>query len=416
MNRETSKRTLSLDEVHERVRAQAQGHWDISVPRHELLMQDGHLLLPHNGSNGHPDSLSPTTWATAQLCQRLNIPTSYFRRCPAELQDAQANHWLRRGRETNGNGANGDNASGETNDNSESHLSGSSNGHGKGHGSEKWLLRADHAMLRGVLSEHYSPLDNTQLMDSLRPLLNGHYRAEWFGLSDETLHLRVIDPSLTRDVLPDDALTAGFHLSNSEVGRRAVTVDACIYRLVCSNGLVAMVRGKSLLRQRHIHVSQPRFEVALEEAVGEAVRTASGFVEQMKRATQQPVRDVEKALERLGIRMGLSQSVLDEARRSMLSERPDQQSSLYGLINGLTRAAQTLPDENRYDLEVLAGRLAETGLRSLDGDGPRRRSRPRSRDGEPNAEETWSAVDAAEEMFEAEVASASTSAGREVER
>ncbi len=411
MNRETSKRTLSLDEVHERVRAQAQGHWDISVPRHELLMQDGQLLLPHNGNNGHPDTLRPTTWATAQLCQRLSIPTSYFRRCPAELQDAQANHWLRRGAETGGDGAN----SGAHSD-SEGHGHGSCNGHGKGHGPEKWLLRADHSMLRGVLSEHYSPLDNTQLMDSLRPLLNGHYRAEWFGLSDEALHLRVIDPSLTRDVLPDDALSAGFHLSNSEVGRRAVTVDACIYRLVCSNGLVAMVRGKSLLRQRHIHVSQPRFEVALEEAVGEAVRTASGFVEQMKRATQQPVRDVEKALERLGIRMGLSQSVLDAARRSMLSERPDQQTSLYGLINGLTRAAQSLPDENRYDLEVLAGRLAETGLRSLDGDGPRRRSRPRSRNGEPDAEEAWSAVDAAEEMFEAEVAGASTSAGREVER
>ena len=409
MNRETGRKTLSLDEVHERVREDAQGHWDTTVPRHELLMQDGHLLLPHNGSNGHPGSLRPTTWATAQLCQRLNVPTSYFRRCPNELQDAQANYWLRRGRETNGNSANG-----EAHSDSEGHPNGSSNGHGKGHGPEKWLLRADDSMLRGVLSEHYSPLDNTQLMESVRPLFNGHYRVEWFGLSDEALHLRVIDPSLTRDVLPNDALSAGVHLSNSEVGRRAVTVDACIYRLVCSNGLVAMVRGKSLLRQRHIHVSQPRFQVALEEAVAEGLRTASGFVEQMKRATQQPVRDVEKALERLGIRMGLSQSVLDAARRSMLSERSDQQATLYSLVNGLTWAAQSLPDENRYDLEVLAGRLAETGLRSLDGDGLGRRSRPRTRNGAQDTEDNWSAVDAAEEMFEAEIASTST--GREVER
>jgi hypothetical protein len=85
--------------------------------------------------------------------------------------------------------------------------------------------------------------------------------------------------------------------------------------------------------------------VALEEAVAQGVQTATNFVEQMKRATQEPVRDVEKALERLGIRMGLSQGVLDEVRRSMLSERPDQQSTLYGLVNGLTRAAQSLPDE-----------------------------------------------------------------------
>ena len=30
----------------------------------------------------------------AQLCQRLHVPTAYFRRCPAFLQDAQVNHWL----------------------------------------------------------------------------------------------------------------------------------------------------------------------------------------------------------------------------------------------------------------------------------------------------------------------------------
>ena len=411
MNRETSKRTLSLDEVHERVRADAQGHWDTTVPRHELLMQDGHLLLPHNGSNGHPDSLRPTPWATAQLCQRLNVPTSYFRRCPAELQDAQANHWLRRGRETNGESANGE-AHGDSQGHTNGDRNGSSNGHGKGSSPERWLLRADDSMLRGVLSEHYSPLDNTQLMDSLRPLFNGHYRVEWFGLSDEALHLRVIDPSLTRDVLPDDALSAGVHLSNSEVGRRAVTVDACIYRLVCSNGLVALVRGKSLLRQRHIHVSQPRFQVALEEAVAQGVQTATSFVEQMKRATQEPVRDVEKALERLGIRMGLSQGVLDAARRSMLSERPDQQSTLYGLVNGLTRAAQSLPAEDRYDLEVLAGRLAETGLKSLDADGPPR-SRRSTRRGEADADadDDWPAANAGE-VFEA--VGASASGGREV--
>ena len=54
----------------------------------------------------------------------------------------------------------------------------------------------------------------------------------------EALHLRVVHHTRYREVLPDDTLTVGIHISNGEVGRRSVRVDAVVYRLVCTNGLI----------------------------------------------------------------------------------------------------------------------------------------------------------------------------------
>ncbi len=47
---------------------------------------------------------------------------------------------------------------------------------------------------------------------------------------------------------------------------------------------------------------------------------------------------------------------------SLLGEPSGQQESLYGLVNAVTSAAQRLSLDERYDLEVLAGHLLESGL------------------------------------------------------
>jgi hypothetical protein len=172
---------LSLDEAHQRVIQDDKGKWDTLVYRDALDMREGSLAFPAHGSM---QQLPPSSWATGQLCARLGIPAAYFRKCPSHLQDTQANYWLREGIQKEG---------------------------------EQWLLRARDHELRAVLSERYSPLDNHTLLDELHTLLPSHYRVDWFGLSDESLHLRVVDPARYREVLPDDALTVGIHLANSEV-------------------------------------------------------------------------------------------------------------------------------------------------------------------------------------------------------
>ena len=362
-------RGQSLDRARELVRADDMGKWDTIVPRRDLQMQDGNLSF-----GGREQSLSPSTWATGQLCARLGIPAPYFRKCPHDLQDEQANYWLK---------------------------------HGLQKPDETWLMRAKDESLRAVLSQRYSPLDNATLLDELRMLLPDSYRVDWFGLQDESLHLRVVDPTRTRELLPDDALTVGIHLVNSEVGLRSVTVDAMVFRLVCTNGLICLVKGKSLLRQRHLHVSHHRFVGALGEAIDKALKESEGFLNQLATATQTPVPDISDVMEKIAQQWNLSDETQESAKLALRRENASQQESLYGLVNAYTSAAQRLPDSGRYDLEVLAGNLAQHGVAAF---APHRSSSsprlPKQREVRNNVcDEPFDVVETAREMFDAQVMS-----------
>ena len=360
-----AKSLRRLDDVRELVRADSLGLWDSFASREELAFKDGHLAFLN--PQGDEMRLAPTSWATGQLCARLGIPASYFRKCPGVLQDVQANYWLRQSQPQ------GDDAG------------------------ARWMLRAKGDRLRAVLSDRYSPLDNAELLDLLLPMLEPHHLVDWLSLEEEGLHLRVVDPKRTRDVLPGDGLSVGIHIANSEVGFRSLRVDALVYRLVCTNGLIRLVQGKSLLRQRHVHIARPRFVACLEEAVSLAWAEAEGFLEQIEATTRMRVSDVPGTLERLGEKWHLSQNVQDDLLLSLRREPSRVQETVYGLVNAVTSVAQRMAPETRYDLEVLAGHLAEHGVAAYAS-----RKKRASLD---EIEEPFDAVEAAREMFEAQVVS-----------
>lgn len=344
---------LSFDDVRDRVRMDDAGKWDHTLGRSELSMRDGLLTFALDNYGEHVESLHPTPWALRQLCERLGVPAGYFARCPAVLQDMQANHWLRHAapssvlrRRVQGLHDVKANSSSRRPDN--------------------WLLRARHGELRGVLSERYARLDNDALMLCLRQLLtnnaNARFQVGWFGLTDESLHLRLVDTTIGRDVLRDDRLMAGIHIANSEVGKRAVTVDALIFRLICQNGLIRLVNGRSLLRRRHVSLDPNSFARTLEDAVSEAMKAAFDFMERLVLASRQPIGDVETAIKRLGRYWSLTDATQQQVQATLLREPSGQHEMLYGLVNAFTYVAQSLPDDDRYHLEVLAGQLAERGI------------------------------------------------------
>jgi len=355
------------------VRKDALDKWDALTPRAQIRLHGGRLWFPKAAQSDFAASLRPTPWATAQFCQRLGIPAGYFRRCPARLQDLQFNHWIRQpsqGQEEAPDAGEDDPLAPERTDEEAppeetppevvrfDGLTGDLDGLLP---SDPWLLRMKGDVLRGVLSSRYARLDHDLLLDCLAPLVPQGFAVDWFALDDHGLHLRLVDPRTPRSVLAGDDLLCGVHVANSEVGRRAVTVDALVYRLVCQNGLIRRVKGRSLLHQRHVHLSAPRFREALEGAVLGALEEAGRFVEQIRAAARTPVPDVPAVLALLGRQEALSRSFLEAVERSLKSEPVCQQETVWGLANGLTQAGQGLAPDGRYAVEALAGRLIEHG-------------------------------------------------------
>ena len=328
-----------LSELQQCIRQDDKAKWDITVPKDRLALAYGRLVLPEEHLENHPEMLTLSPWATSQACQRLGIPAPYFARCSAPLQDAQFNHWAWR-----------------TDEEPDEERDGKTGTH------RPWLLRCQGENVRAILSDRYAPLDNAELLGILIPLLEGYFEVRGIALTPESLHLRLVDPRLCREVLPNDRLMVGIHVANSEVGKRAVTVDALVWRLVCLNGLVRLVRGKSLLRQRHVSWDRPRFADALNRAVCEAVTAGACLIDRLQAATREHVPDMEGVIRAIAQQAMLTQAVQDRVKQALLSTPPPQQERVYGLVQALTYTAQSLAPDDRYDLEVMAGRLLDEGL------------------------------------------------------
>ncbi len=328
---------MNLTQVFERVTAEDELKWDLLLGKDEMRFENGRLTSRWLERPLSPEGLSPTPWATSQMCNRLGIPTAYFKRCPTWLRDAQANHFLHK----------------EPEKGQSARVSGRSSSPP----GERWLLRAKGDVLRGVLSDRYAKLNNADALCTLKPLVENRFEVQWLALTDESFHLRLTDPRLSRDILPGDRVMAGIHVANSEVGKRSVTVDALVYRLVCQNGLIRLVKGKSLLHQRHVGLTPAHLQASLGRAIEDALIQSAGFMERMSWATREKLGEVEKTLDALPF----SQTLRDTVKASLLSEPKGQQETLYGLVNALTFTAQGLEPDERYALETIAGTLLESG-------------------------------------------------------
>ena len=224
-----------------------------------------------------------------------------------------------------------------------------------------------------MLSDRYSRIGNTDVLQALTPALQEvGYGVRWFALTDESLHLRLVDPRRIREVLPGDAIIAGLHLTNSEVGKRSITVDTMVWRLVCQNGLVRLVKGKSLFSQRHMGLSLPELTATLPEVIRRALLEGETVVDRMTQATSHRVTNPEGVIATIASDWGLSQTMEERILASLQSESWGQQETLYGLVNAVTQVAQGLAPDDRYSLEALAGTLLESGP-------PTVRAEPRSR-------------------------------------
>ncbi len=352
--------TGDFDHARERVRQDALDKWDALTPRAAVWLHEGKVWFPEAAQSDFASFLAPTSWATSQLCQRLGIPAPYFKRCPPRLRDVQFNHWVQHALR-DGDGGDADEALPPEEEDGPLVIRRPNGMETQPEPSERWLLRAKGDALRGVLSARYARLDNDCLLDCLARVLPPGFAVDWFSLNDESLHLRLVDTRTPRQVLPGDDLMVGLHVGNSEVGRRAVTVDALVYRLVCQNGLIRLVKGKSLMHRRHLYLSAPRFQEVLQGAVVGALDAAAGFLDQLQAATRTPVPDVASVLETLGRQEALSRNFLEAVAESLKAEPASQQDTVWGLVNGLTQAAQRLPADERYGVEALAGRLIESG-------------------------------------------------------
>lgn len=106
----------------------------------------------------------------------------------------------------------------------------------------KRLVRVLDGDVRAVLSTKYRPLDNYDLGNAVLPVIYSKGATVIScGLTESKLYIKTILPSLTAEITSKtvgDIVQGGCIISNSEVGRGALSIEPFIYRIVCGNGMV----------------------------------------------------------------------------------------------------------------------------------------------------------------------------------
>ena len=213
---------------------------------------------------------------------------------------------------------------------------------------------------------------------SLRKSLNCSValRGDPIETEQTKMYLKVITPRVTFEVAPGDIVQAGVVISNSEVGCGTLSVQPLIYRLVCSNGLIASDHalrkthvGRSLasvedlvtvFRDDTLAADDRAFFLKVRDVVEAAVSETTFRQVAMKLQKTRDIRltgDPVKTVEVLANRYWLSDNERAGVLRHLIVEGD---LSGYGLVNAVTHFSQDVEDYDRAtEFEALGGKLIE---------------------------------------------------------
>ena len=197
----------SISELVAKIKEEKLASRDFIVPTQELHItaETNPVLTMQN--RGAIEVFNINENAHRQIATRLGIPYTYYKRMQSdypELLAENVNGWFEKE-------------------------------------PEQRMLRTMGGTARAFLSDRYRRIDNLELMQAVYPVLQEMDGVQVMSceVTDNHLYLQVVSNKVQTEVAKGDIVQAGFIISNSEVGHGAVSVQPLVYRLVCTNGMIA---------------------------------------------------------------------------------------------------------------------------------------------------------------------------------
>lgn len=237
---------------------------------------------------------------------------------------------------------------------------------------------------RAILSDRYRRMDNFDLAGMVIPILQQlpGARFESMDLTERRMYIKVVTPRIQGDVLEGDTVCAGVVIGNSEVGSGSLSVQPMIFRLVCTNGMIA----GHVLRRYHTgrpnQVDDETYAVLTDETreaddkalmltVRDTVQAAvsetafNAMLVQMREAAGAPaMKDPVKGVERLAKKFDMGET----EQASVLAHLIEGGDiSKWGALNAVTRTAQDVESYDRAtELEEAGGVILNLSRRDWD--------------------------------------------------
>ncbi|MDH5327663.1 MAG: DUF945 domain-containing protein [Gammaproteobacteria bacterium] len=336
----------TIMELAQELRRRDQEKSDYLVETTQLTMEpeQNRLVL-----EGQDQAYPVTDLAHRQLATWADIPYKYYEKMQdnsAALLAGNVNHWLHNPKKPT-----------------------------------RRMVRTLDGDARAFLSNRYRRIDNLEVAEAALPILAelDDLRVISSDVTDTHLYIKALFPRLEGEVQAGDLVQAGVVISNSEVGCGALKVSPLIYRLVCTNGMVADASGDYSLNKYHVGrnvaADSTNYEIFRDETMQaddravllklqDTVRAAFSqdifniLLGKMRESTGGPkIQIPTKAVETLGKTCGLNESEKGSVLENLIK---GQDYSRWGALNAVTEVANTNSSyERSTELESIGGRLLD---------------------------------------------------------
>lgn len=333
----------SLVELAQELQRQAQVRRDFLAPTDQvgyLVADNGSTALALNGA-----AFEVTNHTHRQVSEWAGIPAKYYDRMRTEaprLLEANVQHWFKEN-------------------------------------PTKRLIRTLDGNARAFLSDKYQRVDNDQVAEAALSVIleSGGFEVVSSNVTDSRLYIQATITHLEGEVKKGDAVRAGIIISNGELGNGAIDIQPMIYRLVCTNGMVAgSLIQDARFRRNHVGrrmESNEDYSIYADDTrqaddrtlmlkIRDSIRALSDpalfhrLMDELRASTEgpritNPVAAVEELASHYQLRPSERNTVLENLIRGADYSR-------WGAANAITAAANTHESYDRsIELENFGGKL-----------------------------------------------------------
>lgn len=306
----------------------------------EMGLSGESLSLNNNGNNNNVFKINENTHQ--QLASKLDIPKKYYDKMQEipGLRAQNVNAWLFKKNK------------------------------------ERYFIRTLDNTARAILSDRFKPVDNYLILSGFLPVLQEiPVQIKSCSLSEKKMYIQIVFPQTKTDIIPGDTVQFGVTLTNSEVGRGSVAISTTIWRLVCSNGMVA----ENLLKKYHvgrrvgediqdydiyqddtIQAELTSFKKRLRDVFNYCLKDSyfKNIVQKMRNVTNDKINDVSKTVGEITKKYSFSDKESEKIMMNIGKETGrisiNQEPNRWMLANSITAMAHEIEDaEKQYDYEKI---------------------------------------------------------------
>jgi|TARA_R110002020_G_scaffold194354_3_gene395073 hypothetical protein len=216
---------------------------------------------------------------------------------------------------------------------------------------------------RAFVTDKYAPIDNRWYLDQIREILPEGRLSHWRG-DEDTIFGNVLLPDTIIDYGQSDDSDYGGMLSigNCEIGKRRISQVPSLFRSICLNGCIwGECKGKEI-KKRHIgEIDLSELSFAIYENIEAQLPLLDMGVRKLLGLQSMEVQDAKmrQVFATVAMDHKLTKKEVTEVFSQWATyERQDK--NLFGVVNAVTRAGQTLNNMSWVRFDQVGGQLMDT--------------------------------------------------------